>query len=73
MLDRIRAVAAGRDATPTQVSLAWLLAQDVVTAPIVGPKTIDQLHENLGALDVTLSPEEIDRIAEPKTPRYPKA
>lgn len=71
VLDEIREIADSHDATPTQVSLAWLLAQDVVTAPIIGPKTVEQLQDNLGALDVELSGEEIDRIAAPKTPRYP--
>jgi len=71
VLDEIRAIAADHDATPTQVSLAWLLAQDVVTAPIIGPKSSEQLQENLGALDVELSEDEVERIAAPKTPQYP--
>ncbi|WP_435129609.1 aldo/keto reductase [Halobaculum sp. D14] len=73
VLDAVRAVAAEENATPAQVALAWLLHRDVVTAPIIGPKSADHLHENLGALDVSLSPEQLSRIAEPKTPRYPQA
>lgn len=71
VLDAIRDVASDHDATPTQVAVAWLLERDAVTAPIVGPKTSKQLADNVAALDVDLSPEEVDRIAEPKTPRYP--
>jgi aryl-alcohol dehydrogenase-like predicted oxidoreductase len=71
VLDEVRAVAEEEDATPTQVALAWLLHQDAVTAPIVGPKTSEQLHDNLGALDVDLSDEQVERIESPKTPRYP--
>ncbi|NHX35771.1 MULTISPECIES: aldo/keto reductase [Halolamina] len=71
VLEEIRAVADDHGATPAQVSLAWLLAQDVVTAPIIGPKSSEQLRENLGALDVDLTDEEVERIAAPKTPRYP--
>jgi aryl-alcohol dehydrogenase-like predicted oxidoreductase len=40
---------------PAQVALAWLLANPVVTAPIVGPRTLDQFTRSLGALDVSLS------------------
>ncbi|KPN32013.1 L-glyceraldehyde 3-phosphate reductase [Halolamina pelagica] len=71
VLDEIRAIADDHDATAAQVSLAWLLAQDVVTAPIIGPKSSEQLQENLGALDVDLTSEEVERIAAPKTPQYP--
>ncbi|MFC6723903.1 aldo/keto reductase, partial [Halobium palmae] len=70
-LDEIRGVADEHDATPVQVSLAWLLERDVVDAPIVGPRSVDHLHENLGALDVSLSEERMERITSPKTPRWP--
>jgi len=71
VLDEIRALAAEKEATPAQVSLAWLLAKDVVDAPIVGPGSADHFHENLGALDVSLDEAEVERIEEPKTPRWP--
>nr|WP_267647214.1 aldo/keto reductase [Halolamina litorea] len=71
VLDEVRAVADDHDATPAQVSLAWLLAQDAVTAPIIGPKNSEQLQDNLGALDLDLSDDEVERIAAPKTPRWP--
>ncbi|MEF8801571.1 MAG: aldo/keto reductase [Halolamina sp.] len=70
VLAEIEAIAEARDATPAQVSLAWLLARDVVTAPIIGPKSSEQLTENLGALEIELSDEEVERIAAPKTPQY---
>ncbi|MDG5775474.1 aldo/keto reductase [Haloarculaceae archaeon H-GB2-1] len=71
VLDEIRAIADARDATPAQVSLAWLLHKDVVDAPIVGPRRIDHLEENVAALDVSLDPSEIERIEDPITPRWP--
>ncbi|WP_200778432.1 aldo/keto reductase [Halobaculum gomorrense] len=71
VLEEIRAVAEARDATPAQVSLAWLLDRDVVDAPIVGPRSSDHLRENVGALSVELTDEEAARIAAPKTPRWP--
>jgi aryl-alcohol dehydrogenase-like predicted oxidoreductase len=53
------------------VSVAWLLHKDVVTAPIVGPKRLEHLEDNLGALDVSLSDDEMARIEAPITPRWP--
>lgn len=50
---------------PANVALAWLLHQEGVTAPIIGPRTIDQLDRALGALEVRLSAEtlaELDRL-----------
>lgn len=71
VLDEIRDVAEAKGASPAQVSLAWLLHRDVVDAPIVGPRSLDHLEENIGALDVTLTDEEMARIEAPKSPRWP--
>ncbi|WP_432764843.1 aldo/keto reductase [Halobaculum limi] len=71
VLDEIRAVADEEDATPAQVALAWLLEQDVVTAPIIGPRSSEHLRENVDAVSLDLSPDQVARIAEPKTPRWP--
>jgi aryl-alcohol dehydrogenase-like predicted oxidoreductase len=38
--------------TPSQVALAWTLLNPAVTAPIIGARTLKQLEDNLGALDV---------------------
>jgi aryl-alcohol dehydrogenase-like predicted oxidoreductase len=43
--------------TPSQVALAWTLLEPAVTAPIIGARTLAQLEDNLGALDVTLGTE----------------
>ena len=71
VLEAIRDIAETKDATPAQVSIAWLLHKDVVTAPIIGPKRLDHLEENVGALDVSLTDAEVERIEAPKTPRWP--
>lgn len=42
----------------SQIALAWLLADPVITSPIIGPRTIEQLQDNLGAVEVGLSDEE---------------
>ena len=49
---------------PADVGLAWLLHQPVVTAPIVGPRTMDQLDGALRALDVELDEAALDRLDE---------
>jgi aryl-alcohol dehydrogenase-like predicted oxidoreductase len=47
-----------------QYALAWTLANPVVTAPIIGPRTMEQLEDNLGALEITIPPEHLRRIDE---------
>jgi aryl-alcohol dehydrogenase-like predicted oxidoreductase len=47
---------------PANVALAWLLHQPVVTAPIIGPRTMEQLEGSLRALKVKLSPETMKKL-----------
>jgi aryl-alcohol dehydrogenase-like predicted oxidoreductase len=49
---------------PADVGLAWLLAQPAVTAPIVGPRTAEQLTGALRSLEVTLGEKELARLDE---------
>ena len=60
----IKAVADDCNATSAQVSIAWALARrpEVNLIPILGARTVKQLEENLGALDVHLSDEQIKRL-----------
>ena len=60
--------------TPIALSLAWNLARPGVVAPIIGPKSVQQLDENLAALDVDLPAETVDRIDDVSSPRvgYPQ-
>jgi 1-deoxyxylulose-5-phosphate synthase len=62
VLEAVRQVAGRRGATVAQVALAWVLAHPEVTCAITGADTEAQLAENLGALDVTLSPEDRDLL-----------
>jgi len=71
VLDETEAIADERDASMAQVALAWLLARDVVDAPIIGPRTEEHLDDALGAVDLSLDADEVERIAAPKTPRWP--
>ncbi len=49
---------------PADVALAWLLHNPVVTSPIIGPRTMEQLTESLRALEIKLSPEALTRLDE---------
>jgi len=68
VLDVVRDLAEKKGTTPAQVSLAWLLHKPVVDSPIVGPRTIDHLEDDVGALDVALTDDEIERLEAPITP-----
>ena len=51
-----------------QVALSWVMSQNGVTAPIIGPRTMEQLDDNIGAINIKLSEKEmtvIDEIAKP--------
>ncbi|HEY0603490.1 MAG TPA: aldo/keto reductase [Herpetosiphonaceae bacterium] len=52
------------DETPADVALAWLLHNPVVTAPIIGPRTLDQLNGSLRALEIQLSEETLAKLDE---------
>ena len=53
-LAQYEALAAELDTTPTALALAWLLSRPGVTAPVLGPRTVEQLTGSLPALDLTL-------------------
>src|SRR5205085_12295132 len=62
LVERVEAIAADKQCTVGQLSLAWLLAQGPDVIPIPGTKRIERVAENLGALDVKLTPEETAEI-----------
>lgn len=64
LVDVVKAVAAGKGATPAQVALAWLLAQKPWISPIPGTTKLHRLDENLGAVDLVLDEADLDRIDE---------
>jgi aryl-alcohol dehydrogenase-like predicted oxidoreductase len=68
--DALQPIAEAHTATVAQIALAWVMHQPGVTAPIIGPRTIKQLEDNLGAVNLKLSSEEltlIDELAQPGT------
>lgn len=62
ILDVAQAVAGEVDRPVAQVALAWLLGRPGVTSPIIGARSVEQLQQNLGALDVTLTAEQRTRL-----------
>jgi aryl-alcohol dehydrogenase-like predicted oxidoreductase len=62
IVDLIRRFAEKKNATPAQISLAWLLAQKPFIVPIPGTRNIDHLNENLGAINVQLTPADLREI-----------
>ena len=73
LVDRLRALARDRGATPGQVALAWLQAQSGVIVAIPGTRRALRVRENLGSCDVRLCADEVDQLSalpEPRQPRY---
>jgi aryl-alcohol dehydrogenase-like predicted oxidoreductase len=62
LVDLVKAVAQRKRATPAQVALAWLLAQKPWIAPIPGTTKLHRLEENLGAVNVTLTVNDLKQI-----------
>ncbi|RCH64906.1 aldo/keto reductase [Streptomyces sp. SDr-06] len=73
--DAVKEVAAELGRTPAQVALAWTLHNPEVTAPIIGARTVEQLRENLGALEVDLTASQKARLDEVSAidPGFPHA
>ena len=64
LVDRVKELADQKQCTPGQLALAWLLAQGEHIVPIPGTKKRERLRENLGAVDVELSADELQLLDE---------
>jgi len=62
VLDLLAAIANRKNATPAQIALAWLLAQKPWIVPIPGTTKLERLEENLGAVNVELTPDDLREI-----------
>lgn len=63
-LDVLRGVAEEAGKPLSQVALAWVMAQPGITSPILGASKLEQLHDQLAALDLVLTPEQMQRLDE---------
>jgi aryl-alcohol dehydrogenase-like predicted oxidoreductase len=73
ILDVLTPIAKAHGSTVPQIALAWILANDAVSSVIIGAKKIAQLDDNLKAIDVTLTPDDLKALDEVSklTPEYP--
>lgn len=62
LVDLLKRIATAKGATAAQIALAWLLAKKPWIVPIPGTTTLSRLEENLGAIDISLSAEEVTDI-----------
>ena len=70
LIDILGRVAKRRETTHAAVALAWLLTRPETTSVIVGARTVAQLDENLRALDVKLSPEDVQELDDASCPAW---
>lgn len=68
VVDAVSAIAQEKGFSPAQIALAWLLHKPGVTAPIIGATKMYQLEEAVGAVEISLSDEEMARIEAPYKP-----
>jgi aryl-alcohol dehydrogenase-like predicted oxidoreductase len=71
IIEAVADVAKARGTSCSQVALAWLLAQPGVTAPALGVRSVEQLQDNLGCLEWTLSEAELKWLNEVSDPGLP--
>ncbi len=62
VIEGLEPIAKEKDCTLAQLALAWTMDKPGVTSPIIGPRTMEQLEDNLGALEVTMTEEDHNRI-----------
>jgi aryl-alcohol dehydrogenase-like predicted oxidoreductase len=67
-------IAKSHECSPAQVALAWILSKPFVTAVLVGAKRIDQLEDNLAAIHLKLTQDELESLDEVSQlpPEYPE-
>lgn len=74
VVEAVQAVAQDADASMAQVALAWLVGRPAVTSVILGARTVEQLEDNLGAAELRLTPEQVERLdtaSDPSPADYP--
>jgi aryl-alcohol dehydrogenase-like predicted oxidoreductase len=64
LMELIRNYASEKDASPAQISLAWMMAKKAYIVPILGSRKSERIRENAGAAEVVLSAQEVNQIDE---------
>lgn len=70
IIDAVGKIADARGVSRPQIALAWLRSKPVVTAPLVGANSIEQIDDAVASLNIELTEEEIRALEGPYTPRY---
>jgi aryl-alcohol dehydrogenase-like predicted oxidoreductase len=70
IIEAVGKVASDRGRKRAHVALAWLRSKPVVTAPLVGASSIEQIDDAVASLDIELTQEEVQQLEAPYTPRY---
>ena len=68
LVDRLIAIAAELESTPARVALAWLQARPGVASTIIGARRLDQLQDNVAALEVQLTPAQMQNLNDASKP-----
>ena len=74
VLDVVEQIAAEKDCSASQVALAWVVSKPAITSAIIGPRTMSQLIDNIGATAVELAADDharLDAVAEPEVATVP--
>jgi aryl-alcohol dehydrogenase-like predicted oxidoreductase len=61
--DRAIELAKELGATPIQVALAWVIAQPFPSVPLIGPRTLGELDDSMGAFAIELTPQQVQWLA----------
>ncbi len=69
IIAQVEAIASEHDATMAEVALSWLYSRDAITCPIIGASSVSQLENNVAALDLELSTDEIETLDQLYRPR----
>jgi aryl-alcohol dehydrogenase-like predicted oxidoreductase len=64
LIEALQKLAAEKGVTASQLAISWVLAKGTTIVPLIGARTRAQLAESMGALEITLTPEEVARIEE---------
>jgi len=62
ILEGVKKISEEKDCTVSQLALAWCAQQPGITSPIIGPRTLQQLKDNLGSLNVEITKQDLEKI-----------
>ena len=67
-MELVEKIASSKGCSPSQLALAWVLQQPGITSAIIGPKTLNHLVDNIGALEITMTETELHELDDISVP-----